>query len=568
MADKLTENLALVESLEVVILLEKRLQVKIDIASLQIQEDIVTQGWIKIADIVPTDAVTHRAINKVWQDVDETILQSVEVSDYAVDVTVRSSFPKVEVDGNLVELIESIDLGHYQGIVSIVLDDEAPSNSYNMVAQAITPNDVDGPSDTAVVTVLTPPTVLTLSFTGGYPGSQTELKEGDTFQLTGTLDKSADAIDIQDYGAMSASLEVIATGVSFTVTGTIADRGDSPQAFAARIRARDSVTGAYGETRDTDEDGGIINGTDLVTLNNLHPSVSFGSPVYPGSQQALKNSELATLAVTSSDFDTLTYSSPNLELTIGANSPTSVEVTRAGGTYNISTTNLRATANKASNDATTLTDTVVAIAHTVANVTVTIPAARLRSGGNNGTSPQDYEIVLESTQLLLVLPVLDEDGGGSRGVFQEANWTQDGVNPLKYTRTLRVDDSDEKGTFTWSNATFTNLAGLVTSIVITGPTYDLGGFVARDLTFPAFSQIVALNVAVTDYSKLQAVEFSFTGNPAVKHTPQGDMAAASDEYTILSPLGVNPQSLYWNDAIVASTNSSGTAKITDVEEVV
>ena len=567
MAENLITDLAFSQQLEVVVLLEKSLQVKINTVSLQTQEDIVAQGWIKVADVNPTDPVTHKAINKEWQDADETILQRVEVSDYAVDVLVRSSFPKVTVNGVAAELDEVADLGHYQGTVSIVLDDQAASNSYSVEAVTTTPDEYEGATDTVVITVLTPPTLLTLSFTGGYPGSQTELKAGDSFQLTGTLDKAADAIDIQDYGAMDASLETIVAGTSFTITGTIADRGNSPQALAARVRARDATTGGLGDTRDTNADGGSVDGTDLVTLNNLHPSVSFGTPVYPGSQQALKNVESATLAVTSSNFDTLLYDSPNLELTVGPSSPTSVTVTRAGGTYNVTTANLRAIANRAANDATTTETTVVNIADVAANIVVTLPASRLVSGGNDGTVAQDHTIQLETTQLIDSLPLLDEDTGGSRGTFQEANWTQDGGNPRLFTRTLRVTDNDEKGIFSWTNASITNLAGIATTFVAGGPTYELGGFVARTLTFPAFSQDVTLNVAVVNYSKLQAGEFNFTGNPAVRHSPQGDLAHADDEYTIRSPLGTNPQTLFWNDAITAATNSSGTAQITDVEEV-
>jgi len=36
----------------------------------------------------------------------------------------------------------------------------------------------------------------------------------------------------------------------------------------------------------------------------------------------------------------------------------------------------------------------------------------------------------------------------------------------------------------------------------------------------------------------------------------------------LSPLGVNPQTLWWNDVAAASANSSGTAQITNVQESV
>lgn len=358
MAETLITDLAFVQRLEVVVLLQKSLQVTIDTVSLETQDDILAQGWIQISDVTPTDPVTHRAINKEWQDVGETILERVEVSDYAIDVLVKSTIQNVVVGG--VSAVLTDMGGYYEGTIALVLDDTAPSNSYTVEAAAVS-GGYEVATTAFIVTVLTPPTLLSLFFSGGYPVSQTELKAGDTFELTGVLDKPADGIDIQDFGAMDASLEVIAAATIFTVTGTIADRGDSPQDLAARVRARDAVTGAYGETRDTDADGGSVDGTDLVTLNNLHPSVSFGTPVYPGLQTGLYMYDVATVPVTSSDFDTLSYDSPNLELEIGDNSPTSVEAKRDGGTYNVTIPNLRATANRTANDATTTVTTVVNI---------------------------------------------------------------------------------------------------------------------------------------------------------------------------------------------------------------
>lgn len=565
MADTLEFSEAFYQELKVPILLERPLKVTIDTVALQDQEEIVAQGWIKVVDVEPTDAVNHTAINKTYQDVDETILQSVEVSDHAVDITIRASFPEVTVDGNNFELIEVADMGHYEGTVSIVLDDAAPSNIYEVLSQLTTPDDTAGAFDTIQITVTEPPVLLSLSFTGGYPGAQTELKAGDTFDITGTTDRPADAIDIQDFGAFDASLEVIVAGTTFTVTGTIADRGTTLQALAARVRARDSVTGGFGPTRDTNEAAGVVDGVDLVNLNNLYPSVAFGTIVYPATQGALKNAESAVIPVTSSDFDSLNYDSPNAELQIDTGTPTQVDVTRIGGTYNVTIANLRASANRAANDADTIVTEVVFIAHVAANIEMVLPAARLVSGGNDGTVVQEHTITLNTNQLIDGLPTADEDSGGSRGTFVEPSWTL--VAAQSYERTLQVADTDEKGIHSWENVLITNLAGLTTNFIATGPDYELGGFVARTLTFAAFSQSVALNVPVADYSKLQAGVFTATGNPAVRHTPQGDLTAATDEYTIENPIGSLPESLYWNDVVAAATNASGTAQITDVEEV-
>jgi hypothetical protein len=50
-------------------------------------------------------------------------------------------------------------------------------------------------------------------------------------------------------------------------------------------------------------------------------------------------------------------------------------------------------------------------------------------------------------------------------------------------------------------------------------------------------------------------------------TTLGDLADAVNKFTVLTT-GSNPTTLHWNDSAAASTNSSGTAQITAVEETV
>jgi hypothetical protein len=498
--------------------------------------------------------------DEVYQDTGNTVLQSFTTSTVDITLSIRSSYPLVDVDGNLAELTIDGSGGFYSGDVDITI-----SGSGNIIAKAITADDLDGATDTVAITLEEPPVLLTLAFTGEYPGSQTELKEDDNYGIAGTTDKAIDAIEVADWNAGQSEVITGLSGTSFSEQITVADRGTTPQLLPARVRARDAVTGAWGDWLDTNDGGGTTEGVHLVNCNNLYPSVSIGSVTYPGSQEALKNSESATVANTCSNFDTILYSDPTgteLNISNTTSYEASKSVTRVGGTYNISTTNFRIAATRAANDATTTENAVVYIANVAAQITVTEPAARLRSGGNDGTSVQDHSITLTSDQNLLSNPSLDEDTGG--GTFT-GSWAG---GPTIYTRTLQVHDDDVKGTYNWQNLSATNLAGIVTTTITGGTDYELGGFVSRTLTFPAFSQETTLNVAVVDYTKIQAGIFTATSYAAVRHTPQGDHADAVNEYTIDSPLETNPQTLWWNDVTAASSNSSGTAAITDVEEVV
>lgn len=525
--------------------------------SLQSQLDSLAMqgsGWVIVRDV---DVPGGEVASKVFQDpVSETVLLSAVVSAVSVELDIAAAYPVVDIGGVLFTLSPSGS--NYAGTIAVTLPGSGP-----LIVKCILPDSQPGSQVSVELTVVEPPVILTLEFTGGYPGAQTELKEDDAFGLTGTLDKPANAIEVLDFGACKSAV-IAVSGTVFSISGTIADRGTSVQSLAARCRARDPLTGAYGPSRDTDYDGGSVDGKDLVKLNNLHPTASFGSVDYPGTQQALKGSELASVSVTIANADSVLFDSPNSQLDI--TDPTVIEslktVERIAGDYNVSTPNIRATANRTANNATTVSSAVVAIANVAATVTVTEPAARLRSGGNNGTSAQNHTISIVSDQQFLSAPSMDADTGG--GTFLDS-WAG---GPSTWTRSLQVHDNDTKGTYHWQNLSAYNLAGIETTAITGDDSYVLGGFVARSLTFAAFSQSTALNVAVIDYSKLSAGIFTSTNQPAVRHAPQGDHANATNEYTIDSPLGVNPQTLWWNDATAAAANSSGTAQITLVQEAV
>ena len=515
-------------------------------------------GWVYIADAATQGAGT--VTSKVWQDPPgDTILQSFTSSSPDIRVTVRASYPSVDLDGTAAVLTRDVSGAYYSGQIDITV-----AGAGDLVARVFDGDGIEGGHDTTTVALSLPPTILSLSFTGGYPGSQVELKAGDSFQLTGTTDKAIDQVEFQDYEALQFGTAV-ASGTAFTVTATIADRGDTVVARPGRVRVRDAVTGAYSLTRDTNFGGGTTDGTDLVNCNDLRPVISFASVTYPGGQQALKGSETAAVYNSVSFQDTVLYDSPSSELLVTnatvEESPKTVQ--RIAGGYNVTTDNLRITANRAANDATTVATTLVAIANTPVVITVAGPAARLRSGGNDGTTTASHLITLSGDQQLLTAPSLDEDPA-SGGTFL-GSWSGAGAT---WTRTLQVHDNDSKGTKTWQSLSATNLAGIVTTAITTGSTYVLGGFVPRTLTFGIFSQSTVLNVAVTDYTKLSAGIFTATNQSAQRNATQGDTSDLADTYTILSPLGTNPQTLWWNDVTAANANSSGTAAITNVEELV
>ena len=532
-------------------------------------------GWVRTTDVTPQGSGT--VSSKTYDDSpNNTILSTALSSTEDITVHLEASYPNVDVEGVTAVLPKVGDI--YAGTVDVTI---AVSGLTRVTSKAIAPDGLSGSTHEVDVTVDAPPQILTLSFAdqgGGagaagpgntYPGAQTELKAGDQVRVEGTTDKACDAIQVSDFEAGTNELVTFASTTSFSALITIADRGTSVQALAARIAARDATTAALGPTRDTDQGAGTADGVDLVNLNNLYPSVSVGAITYPGIQQALKGAETADVVNSASDFDTILYEDPTgTEISIPSTgtfaSPKTV--TRIGGTYNVSTDNFRVTATRAANDATSVANGVVQIANVAATITVTEPAARLRSGGNNGTAAQLYTITITSDQELIPSPTLDPDSGGNRGTFTGGGFTG---GPTIWTRSLQVDETvpDEKGIFTWENLVATNLAGLVTNTITGDATYELGGFVARTLVFSTpFGPNTTLGTAVVDFSKLTAGIFTATNQASIKQSI-GTPPSVTNGYTI-DALSTNPTTLIWLDTPAVNSNSTGTAAIEDVEETV
>ena len=514
-------------------------------------------GWVYIADI---DGQGGAPItDKDWQDPAQTILQECTVTSLDITVTVRASYPLVVLDGVEYDLTQSGDGGHYQDAIDITI-----SGAKTLVVTVKDANGIAGASDSTIVNFDAPPSITALSFSGAYPGAQTELKEDDNFNITLTSDKLFDQVEVIDSEAGKSKVIGVGDTTSTTVAIDIADRGNTAVPRPARVRVRDASSGAWSATRDTNFLGGTVNGVDLVLCNDLRPTVIIGAPTYPGAQLALKGSETATVPVTVSNADTADYDSPNSQLSIVNPNETPAfdtikTVQRIAGGYNISTNNLRCAANRVANDATTTTQRVVQIADEAAQVSIVLPAARLRSGGNDGTSVQNHIITISSNQPLLSTPSMDEDVGG--GTFT-GSWAGSGDT---YTRTLQVHDDDIKGTYNWQNLLATNLAGVVTTAITSGGSYVLGGFVARNLTFASFATTTLANVEVVDFTKLTAVNLTGSaGASAVKYTI-GTPPPQVDGWTIQAS-ATKPTTVIWLDTVAAGNNSTGTAQITGLEE--
>ena len=413
----------------------------------------------------------------------------------------------------------------------------------------------DGAFNTVTLTHDVQPTILTAHFTGGYPGTQTEVKVGDTYNFNVTTDLAVTAVQFAAFGAYGLQTFPVTSGTTQTVSGIIQATSTAPVEQGAQVRVQ-KATGSWSAWHDTTLDG-TVDGTNVVLCNDITPTVTLGAITYPGAQGALKNAETATVAGTVANYDTVSYTSPNGDLTIAASTTFAnpKTVTRNAGTYNTATHNLRLTASRNANATSTFAETVVCIANIATVVTMSLPFARLRSGGNDGTAPQNYAVTLTADQALLVAPTL---AIGAEGTWQGAGFTG---GPDIWNRNIQITDSMNPGTFSFGSLLATNLAAIDTILVSGSANYVIGGFVPRTITLAAYANTSVFNAYVTTYANFVAT----WSVKALTRAAIGTPPPVANDYTI-SALGTNPTTLIVLD--LAATGGSSVPTSVIVEETV
>ena len=376
--------------------------------------------------------------------------------------------------------------GRYQGTGMV--------NDYPVVVTSVSDNTIKGysivtlqPTDTSLrfcvdsmhidipLILEEPPVILDAYLIQDYPGTQTELKAGDVVTMYVEADKEFDKVRM--VGGLSNGLLVYtARGTTAQFQFTVTNTNTTLTELAQTITVADVATSAPFET------------TNKMFHNNLYPSITFNNITYPIGQQALKDSESATVSFTLLNYDSYSVTDPLNQLSINDS-----VVTRIGGGYNLTNNNYVIQATRNSNGAVSTKGTTVFIAHDSPVVSVVTPS-HLRSGGNDGTLAQQHKVSIVANQRVLS-PTLDASIG---------TWVSGWTSLLtEHYRYLEIHDDDPKGTGTFSNLSITNLAGRAVTTG-SGLTYSCQGFVSRILPIAPFGWKVLINVAPTVTGNLQA----------------------------------------------------------------
>ena len=434
-------------------------------------------------------------------------------------------------------------------------------------------------TSTSTIPVRRGPDITNVSF-GPYPGSQTELKDNDTIQVTFEFDtNNVSTLDFEGgavYASKNSFRSVTTQDLSATTTMTIDTNVVVPTQQAIRLRAQSSH-GGYGSYHVS---------TDKVTVNNVYPTFNSFNVVYPAGQQAIKNDETAdvTLNVANQGSSpTYTYSDPRNEITIPDTTQYTSTKTISGnstGVYNINQNNYRLTVNRAENDATsTYTNGVVWIADKLPVLSVTHNGgARMRSGGNAGTNAMSYTVTCNSDQRLQTFNMTTNNNTGQF----TGTWSSQQNGARWVMNSLQVHDDDDKGTHSWQSVTSTNLSNMSQTAIANGSTYEIGGFVTRTVVVNRLSRYVELETYVTDTSKLIFTHswpgtWSFDTSLADGTVLDPDINSGTDielKYTIVNSSAptVVDRSGDWvfildRDAVTANNNTISPAQA-DVTEVI
>ena len=417
----------------------------------------------------------------------------------------------------------------------------------------------DGANYDISITQDVAPQVTAAYFYGGYPGSQTELKANDTFNFHVDTDVPIVSIEIDGFGAFNASTTAVTAGTSHNLTNRqIANQGNTTQALGARVRVK-KANGSFSAWFLTTSQGST-DGQYTVKLNNIGPTISFGTITYPGTQRGLKGTESATVVNNVSNYNTILYTSSQLNINNDTSyeSPKTVTRKNAGGTdYNVDSPNLTITAVRTANNKSASGSVLVKIANGTFNLNIsTNGGQRLRTGGNDGTSAPSYAVTIASSQELFSAPTLAVLlGGGTLGSF--------GGGPTSWSATLsNINDDLIKGTKNWGAISATNIAGTTVTTINTGGSYVIGGFLPRTVSLAAFANQVNINTSVSDYSKMT---LSWTVVTLSNRRAIGTQPPDPNSWTI-NNVGVNPTTVIILDT--AAAQSSSQASSVTAEEAV
>ena len=509
-------------------------------------------GFVCITNITPTNAADN--VGSYEYDNSGIAMTSCRSSTVNVDIEVlaitglQDLKPVVTVNGGQVTLEPYTTENLWKGTISRTLVESAIPGEYLVEAYHS-----EGNTDTAIVYLETPPTVTVAEYTGTYPVvGQTAYANGRTVGFTVTANKAFTHLEVvanTDCGLAYKALnppELVAPFTEYTTrsgTGlTIAVPTNNTYNKHLHVRVKNAnTTNAWS---DVFISAGPTDHTDFIVLDSRLPSVTIDTIDYPGTQQALKDTEQAEVLYTYTNTEQLQVQSIGTDLDIvtpnpGVGDEILVNRKSSGSGYNISSNNLRIIAKKLTNDTSLTVNAIVQIADSVPSITLsgTHTTKRLRSGGNNGTSEPSYAVTIHSNQRLQNIPTLTPgSGGGELTLLPDWTGTNNGDGMQYSGKSLKVHDLLTRGEYEYTISGVLNLAGRTTTTITSGKKYTIGGFVSRNGYFTTGSDFSDIGVSVSNFDNAQKLVVTVLSLPGtyVENTTNVNYSSGNHIFTIVS----------------------------------
>ena len=379
--------------------------------------------------------------------------------------------PTATINGTSVVLSETTTKRWFVGYADINI---IPGDNY-VLAEAST-----GSTDSCWVELMgRGPNVLSATF-GAYPNDQTELKDGDVVSISITTEAEANEVTILAAGASKYTVILPVSGG--VASGNVTASGLSGSQTVTLVAKNDFGTAGDNFT------------TSALNLNQTHPTLSAISFTYPVGQEAFGADQAGTLSMTASNFDTIEYTSSHFTIDDPTVYNTTKNITNAHTGYVHSGTNVTVTAIRTANGAVS-TQTGLGVIATIA------PTAAISIVGNptrlmSSVTGNDYTVVITPNQILASAPDLDASVGTWQGSWALVSNT--------WRRDLRITDDDPRGAGFFSNLEVTGKSNLVGNNITAGENYTVGGFINRNVTFPAFQRGAFIGTNVVDQTKTTA----------------------------------------------------------------
>lgn len=512
----------------------------------KVADEVASRRSLVVVNVTPTaegNVGEHRYVAGTVPA--NNILSSVVADTKNIRVTVHSEGtaykPPQEVFVNEVPVVFDTEVGPalFSGYADLTLEETG-----EVIVTA-------GPAETSVhVTLELFGPALDVLTIGVLPGDQTAAKENDLVQFTAITANTTNEIVIKNQGAAKSvqnftfgQEDSAGTGLK-TVTGF----------FKASNRTGEAGITAYAVNK-LGTHGQEVSSVNTILLDQTFPQIANAVVTYPEDTTALKTGAVGVVAAAITEADSVTYTSADY---LSVDQPNvyaetkDVTLTEAGK-YHIGTDNVTITATRANNGAVTVKKAQVNVASAAVVVTGTVAGARLRTSpeGNAAT------ITIKVDQTLQDAIILATTVGE---IAKQPAYVRKEGSLFVYEGTIKVTDGDAGTAVITSD--IVNMAGVVTELEISKA---IGGFLLKELTVPAFSQIAAIGVNVVDINKVQ-VRYTDTENLlTVRH----DLADVVGSFTIVDEQGnysATGDHLFLSDRAFAGANTLGTLSV-DIEEI-